>query len=87
MGQNLLNHINFTLVFKINIRILCFLQTFYLELRKQHQGTDSTPITTRQLESLIRLTEARAKLELREKCTAEDAEDVVELMKFRYVEK
>ncbi|MEE6474388.1 hypothetical protein FKM82_010360 [Ascaphus truei] len=33
------------------------LQDFYLQLRKQNQGIDSTPITTRQLESLIRLTE------------------------------
>ncbi|XP_062427432.1 DNA helicase MCM8 isoform X2 [Rhea pennata] len=58
------------------------LQGFYLELRKQKQGADSTPITTRQLESLIRLTEARARLELREKSTKEDAEDVVEIMKY-----
>ncbi|XP_041106487.1 DNA helicase MCM8 [Polyodon spathula] len=57
------------------------LQKFYLELRKQNLGADSTPITTRQLESLIRLTEARARLELREKCTKTDAEDVVEIMK------
>ncbi|XP_063040543.1 DNA helicase MCM8 [Engraulis encrasicolus] len=57
------------------------LQDFYLELRRQNQGTDSTPITTRQLESLIRLTEARARLELRERATQEDAEDVVEIMK------
>uniref|UniRef100_A0A4W4F678 DNA helicase MCM8 n=1 Tax=Electrophorus electricus TaxID=8005 RepID=A0A4W4F678_ELEEL len=33
------------------------LQDFYLELRKQNQSAGSTPITTRQLESLIRLTE------------------------------
>ncbi|KAK2523224.1 DNA helicase MCM8 [Columba livia] len=58
------------------------LQEFYLELRKQNQGADSTPITTRQLESLIRLTEARSRLELREKCTKEDAEDVIEIMKY-----
>ncbi|XP_053568665.1 DNA helicase MCM8 [Bombina bombina] len=58
------------------------LQVFYLELRKQNQGIDSTPITTRQLESLIRLTEARARLELREMCTKEDAEDVVQIMKY-----
>ncbi|PIO38358.1 hypothetical protein AB205_0067240, partial [Aquarana catesbeiana] len=61
------------------------LQDFYLELRKQNQGIDSTPITTRQLESLIRLTEARARLELREEAIKEDAEDVVEIMKYRYV--
>ncbi|KAM4695002.1 DNA helicase MCM8 isoform 2-T2 [Discoglossus pictus] len=58
------------------------LQDFYLELRKQNQGIDSTPITTRQLESLIRLTEARARLELREMCMKEDAEDVVQIMKY-----
>ncbi len=33
------------------------LQDFYLDLRRKHQTQDSTPITTRQLESLIRLTE------------------------------
>lgn len=58
------------------------LQEFYLKLRKQNQGADSTPITTRQLESLIRLTEARSRLELREKSTKEDAEDVIEIMKY-----
>ncbi len=54
---------------------------FYLELRKQHQQVDSTPITTRQLESLIRLAEARAKVELRVVITESDARDVVELMR------
>nr|XP_033794155.1 DNA helicase MCM8 isoform X1 [Geotrypetes seraphini] len=58
------------------------IQDFYLELRKQNQGVDGTPITTRQLESLIRLTEARARLELREKSTKDDAEDVIEIMKY-----
>uniref|UniRef100_A0A8D2JBJ3 DNA helicase MCM8 n=1 Tax=Varanus komodoensis TaxID=61221 RepID=A0A8D2JBJ3_VARKO len=33
------------------------LQEFYLELRQHSQRADTTPITTRQLESLIRLTE------------------------------
>uniref|UniRef100_A0AAY4CF72 DNA helicase MCM8 n=1 Tax=Denticeps clupeoides TaxID=299321 RepID=A0AAY4CF72_9TELE len=62
------------------------LQDFYLELRKQNHAADSTPITTRQLESLIRLTEARARLELREKATKSDAEDVVEIMKYSLAE-
>ncbi|XP_037638413.1 DNA helicase MCM8, partial [Sebastes umbrosus] len=57
------------------------LQDFYLKLRSQAHSADSTPITTRQLESLIRLTEARARLELRETATNSDAEDVVEIMK------
>ncbi|XP_037526875.1 DNA helicase MCM8 [Rhipicephalus sanguineus] len=56
------------------------LQKFYLHLRGIRQA-DSVPITTRQLESLIRLTQARARLELREECTAQDALDVIELMK------
>ncbi|XP_074065588.1 DNA helicase MCM8 isoform X1 [Macrotis lagotis] len=58
------------------------LQDFYLELRKQTQRLNGTPITTRQLESLIRLTEARTRLELREKATKEDAKDIVEIMKY-----
>ncbi|XP_015800528.3 DNA helicase MCM8 [Nothobranchius furzeri] len=58
------------------------LQDFYLSLRSQSNSADATPITTRQLESLIRLTEARAKLELREMATKNDAEDVVEIMKY-----
>ncbi|XP_041728877.2 DNA helicase MCM8-like [Coregonus clupeaformis] len=57
------------------------LQDFYLSLRSHTHPVDATPITTRQLESLIRLTEARAKLELRETATKSDAEDVVEIMK------
>ncbi|KAM6916200.1 DNA helicase MCM8 [Xenentodon cancila] len=57
------------------------LQDFYLSLRSQANSADATPITTRQLESLIRLTEARAKLDLRETATKSDAEDVVEIMK------
>ncbi|GAB1286939.1 DNA helicase MCM8 [Apodemus speciosus] len=60
------------------------LQDFYLELRKQSQRVGSSPITTRQLESLIRLTEARARLELREEATKEDAEDIIEIMKHRW---
>jgi DNA helicase MCM8 len=54
---------------------------FYLELRSKHRGADCTPITTRQIESLIRLAEARARLELREFVTVQDATEVVELMK------
>eukprot|EP01084_Bolivina_argentea_P083976 151985_1 len=57
------------------------LLNFYLELRKEHQQVDSTPITTRQLESLIRLAEARAKVELRVVITETDARDVVEIMR------
>ncbi|KAL0485651.1 DNA helicase MCM [Acrasis kona] len=56
------------------------LQRFYMSLREKHQSSDSTPITTRQLESLVRLAQGRAKLELREVVTIQDAFDVVEIM-------
>uniref|UniRef100_UPI00358FB3BE DNA helicase MCM8 isoform X2 n=1 Tax=Myxine glutinosa TaxID=7769 RepID=UPI00358FB3BE len=71
---------------KLSTPAAATLQDFYLELRRQHQDVDSTPITTRQLESLIRLTEARAKLELREEATKEDAEDVVQIMKHSFLD-
>lgn len=57
------------------------LKKFYFELRHAHQRDGSTPITLRQLESLMRLTEARAKLELREECTKCDALEVVQIMR------
>eukprot|EP01132_Coremiostelium_polycephalum_P006645 gene6645-8222_t len=57
------------------------IQDFYLELRARASKSDSTPVTTRQLESLIRLAEARAKVELRETILREDAEDIIEIMK------
>ncbi|KAJ6793682.1 putative DNA helicase MCM8 isoform X1 [Iris pallida] len=57
------------------------LQKFYLRLRDHNTSADGTPITARQLESLVRLAEARARLDLREEITAEDATDVVEIMK------
>jgi len=56
------------------------LQDFYLELRTKNRTVDSTPITTRQLESMVRLAEARARVELRETVTAQDARDVVAIM-------
>ncbi|MED6131074.1 DNA replication licensing factor mcm8 [Stylosanthes scabra] len=57
------------------------LQKFYLKLRDHNTSADGTPITARQLESLVRLAEARARLDLREEITAQDALDVVEIMK------
>ncbi|CAG5115856.1 unnamed protein product, partial [Candidula unifasciata] len=66
---------------KIGSDAATVIQEFYLSLRQRHQSRDSTPITTRQLESLMRLTEARARLELRELATKTDAEDVIEIMK------
>ncbi|KAA0145875.1 hypothetical protein FNF29_08361 [Cafeteria roenbergensis] len=53
---------------------------FYIDLRQRHGDDDTTPITTRQLESMVRLVQARAKIELRETVTRSDAMDVVQLM-------
>ncbi|PWA47668.1 DNA helicase MCM8 [Artemisia annua] len=57
------------------------LQEFYLKLRDRNMSADGTPITARQLESLVRLAQARARVELREEITVQDAMDVVEIMK------
>lgn len=59
------------------------LQSFYLELRKasHEKTTDTTPVTTRQLESMIRLSEARARAVMRTVVTANDARDVVEILR------
>lgn len=66
---------------KLSLEACDVLQEFYIGLRKIQHSSDSIPITTRQLESLIRLAQARAKLELREIVTEQDALDVVEIMK------
>lgn len=50
------------------------LRSFYLLLRDRSTSADGTPITARQLESLVRLAEARARVDLRDVVTAEDAE-------------
>ncbi|CAL1379269.1 unnamed protein product [Linum trigynum] len=57
------------------------LKKFYLKLRDHNTSADGIPITARQLESLVRLAEARARLELREEITSQDAMEVVEIMK------
>jgi DNA helicase MCM8 len=56
------------------------LQDFYMQLRMRYRSFDSAPITTRQLESLIRLAEARARSEMRRWVTKQDAIEVVEIM-------
>ena len=57
------------------------LEDFYLQLRQKHRGGDSVPVTARQLESLIRLAEARARMDLREEVTEADALDAVAVVR------
>ncbi|XP_067933139.1 DNA helicase MCM8-like [Watersipora subatra] len=71
---------------KISEEAAKVIQEFYIELRRRHHSSDSTPITTRQLESLVRLTEAKAKIELREEATRQDAQDIIEIMKYSMVD-
>jgi len=42
---------------KISPEAGAILKEYYLNLRVKHRMVDSTPVTTRQLESLVRLTE------------------------------
>jgi replicative DNA helicase Mcm len=57
------------------------MENFYVELRKTAEGGAApVPITARQLESLVRLAEARARMALRPKVTKEDAQAAVRLM-------
>lgn len=58
------------------------LRSFYIHLRQTNQRSNGcNPITMRQLESLTRLTQARAKIELRNECSRSDALEVIEIMK------
>ena len=57
------------------------LHDFYLGLRKKQRGGDSVPVTARQLESLVRLAEARARMDLRPVVTVADAHDAVAVVK------
>ncbi len=57
------------------------IENFYVDLRKTAEdGASPVPITARQLESLVRLAEARARMALRPKVTRADAEAAVSLM-------
>jgi len=62
------------------------LRNFYVQLRNAPVSSEAAmrpiPISARQLTSLIRMSEASAKLKLNEKVTKEDAKIAIELMKY-----
>ena len=59
------------------------LQEFYLRMRKAGEAANApVPITARQLEALVRISEARAKMALRDEVSIEDAEAAIRLMKY-----
>lgn len=62
------------------------LREFYLEMRDVRQGGDSIPVTVRQLEAMIRLTQARARAELCNEATAAHAHDVITIVRYSMVD-
>lgn len=62
------------------------LKDFYLELRSTQQGNSSIPVTTRQLEAMIRLTQARARAELCDEATAEHALDIITIVRYSMID-
>jgi len=66
---------------KLSIEACEVLKGFYISLRENAANNQNTlPITSRALDSLIRLSQARAKLELRTIVSREDSMDVVKLV-------
>ncbi|MCS7097026.1 MAG: minichromosome maintenance protein MCM [Candidatus Methanomethylicia archaeon] len=57
------------------------IKKYYVEMRRRGKE-GSIPITPRQLEALVRMTEARAKMALREIATEEDADAAIRLMNY-----
>ncbi len=62
------------------------IKKFYVELRNKPVSSESAlrpiPISARQLQALIRMAEASAKLKLSEEVSVEDAKRAIELMKY-----
>ncbi len=66
---------------KLSMEACSVIKDFYIALRENACNSANTlPITSRTLDSLIRLSQARAKLELRTIVSRDDAIDVVKLI-------
>ncbi|GAA0261721.1 LAGLIDADG family homing endonuclease [Halobacterium noricense] len=58
------------------------IEDFYVDLRAEGQGEDApVPVTARQLEALVRLGEASARVRLSDTVEVEDAERVIEIVR------
>ncbi len=60
------------------------IQDFYVNLRNSGnvEGNGSIPVTARQLEGIVRLAEARARIALRDTVTKQDAQKAIDLIKY-----
>lgn len=68
---------------KITTEVANVLSSYWIKLRKDSINERSKIKTTvRQLEALKRLTEARAKLDLRNECLVTDAYDIIEMFQY-----
>ncbi|CAG8603639.1 734_t:CDS:10 [Funneliformis mosseae] len=56
------------------------LKLSYIKMKQKYLSMDQTSITIRQLETMIKLAQARARMELRDLVLCSDVEDVVEIM-------
>ena len=66
---------------KLTEEAMRLLEDFFTEMRKAAGGPHSAiPLTARQLEALIRLAEAHAKMRLKDRVTREDAEAAIRLV-------
>lgn len=57
------------------------LQNEYVRMRSQIDNSDSIPITVRQLEALVRISESLAKMELSSECREEHVNEAIRLFK------
>jgi replicative DNA helicase Mcm len=66
----------------LSIEALERIKAFYVDLRKAGEKSGSIPITPRQLEALVRMAEASAKVRFRDTVTIEDADRAIRLVKY-----
>jgi len=59
-----------------------YLNDYYVRFRRQNKDSRAVPITARQLEALVRLAEASAKIRLAAEVTKDDAERAVRVMQW-----
>lgn len=67
---------------KLTDRTSLRLRAFYVKMRNANKEGSAVSITARQLESLIRISEARARLHLRKEVLPEDTEAAIKLMTY-----